>query len=280
MPFQGIIIGPTQPQYVEPISTAIPQQVPNKIKKKIGKNQYIDLGSLLPRKTFTTPSNTNFSLQLDAKSTISLVPYQNLRKIYTIEQWTTAFISFTAIYTKRCPIEASQLLKYAEIVRDLDRRNPGQAWLVYDQQFRMLPENHLIPWDRLLAEFWLMSANASFQTCQARSPFRSFRPNRFNQNQTRNTKLIEQTCWTYNRRGFCGENSCKFQHRCGFCRGSHSALHIQSKFTTSYSKYSYHSHWTSKHQPSSQYSTKTHIKPNWLHQLNLTGLSIFNRIQG
>ena len=223
-PFQGINMGSTQPQYVEPISTPISQQVSNKIKKKIWKNQYIDLGSLLPRTTFSTSTNTNFSLQLDAKSTISLVPNQNLRKIYTIEQWTTAFIRFTAIYAERFPVEAPQLLKYAEIVRDLARRNPGQAWLVYDQQFRMLRENHLIPWDRLHTEFWLMSANAPFQTRQARSPFRSFRPNRFNQNQTRNTKFIEQTCWTYNRRGFCGENSCKFQHRCGFCRGSHSAL--------------------------------------------------------
>ena len=223
-PFQGINMGSTQPQYVEPISTPISQQVSNKIKKKIWKNQYIDLGSLLPRTTFSTSTNTNFSLQLDAKSTISLVPNQNLRKIYTIEQWTTAFIRFTAIYAERFPVEAPQLLKYAEIVRDLARRNPGQAWLVYDQQFRMLRENHLIPWDRLHTEFWLMSANAPFQTRQARSQFRSFRPNRFNQNQTRNTKFIEQTCWTYNRRGFCGENSCKFQHRCGFCRGSHSAL--------------------------------------------------------
>ena len=147
-PFQGINIGPTQPQFVEPISTPISQQVSNKIKKKIWKNQYIDLGSLLPRTAFTTSTNTNFSMQLDAKSTISLVPNQNLRKIYTIGQWTTAFIRFTAIYAERFPVEAPQLLKYAEIVRDLARRNTGQAWLVYDQQFCMLHENHLIPWDR------------------------------------------------------------------------------------------------------------------------------------
>ena len=37
MPLQGINIGSTQPQYVEPISTAIPQQVSNKIKEKIWK---------------------------------------------------------------------------------------------------------------------------------------------------------------------------------------------------------------------------------------------------
>lgn len=235
MPLQGMNIGSTQSQYVEPISTPISQQVPKKIKKKIWKNQYIDLGTLLPRTTITNISNTNFSLQLTAKSQLSLVPNQNIKKIYNIEQWTTAFIRFTAIYTEQFPLESPQLLKYAEIVRDLAKRNPGQAWLVYDQQFRMLRENHMIPWDRLHTEFWVMSANhySPLQSRQTKMPFRSFRTNRFSQGSNRNPKFIELTCWTYNRRGFCGEPWCKYQHRCGYCKGPHPASRCRPTRTTS-----------------------------------------------
>ena len=143
LPNEGINLNTSMFQYAEPISTAISQQLPHKIKKKIWKNQFIDLATLLPL-TYANNTNTNFHLQLSSKAQISLVPNQT-RKIYNIEMWTSAFLRFMAIYTERFPIEAPQLLKYAEIVRDLARRSTGLSWYLYDQQFRMLRETVQIP---------------------------------------------------------------------------------------------------------------------------------------
>ena len=219
MPIEGTtIINQPQMQFMEPISAAISMQIPNKIKKKIWRNQFFDIAVLLPR-TYSENSNTNFSLQLSDKSQISLVPNQAIKKIYTIESWTSAFLRFMAIYTEKSPMEAPHLVKYMEIVRDLARRSQGMSWYIYDQQFRMLRETVPIPWGRLHTEFWLMaSSTPNFRP--NRQPFHANKSNRSN-NQGR--KFLERTCWTYNRRGFCGDQSCSFQHKCGYCRGSHPA---------------------------------------------------------
>ena len=60
-----------------------------------------------------------------------------------------------------------------------------------------------------------------------------FSDERFSQGSNRNPKFIELTCWTYNRRGFCGEPWCKYQHRCGYCKGPHPASRCRPTRTTS-----------------------------------------------
>ena len=232
MPTEGISLNSMHFQYAEPISTAISCQIPNKIKKRIWRNQFIDLAVLLPR-TYASNNSPNFQLQLSSKAQISLVPNQT-RKIFHIESWTSAFLRFIAIYTERFPMEAPQLIKYTEIVRDLARRSTGQSWYLYDQQFRMLRETVQIPWGRLHTEFWVMASNSPSQK-PFRNNFRQTRSTQFNPS-ARNRKFHEYTCWAYNRRGICGERSCKFQHRCGLCKGSHPATNCtaQTRSPTQY----------------------------------------------
>ena len=52
----------------------------------------------------------------------------------------------------------------------------------------------------------------------------NFRPNRqpFRAN-NQGRKFLGPTYWTHNGRGFCGDQSCSFQHKCGYCRGAHPA---------------------------------------------------------
>ena len=77
----------------------------------------------------------------------------------------------------------------------------------------MLRETVPIHWGRLHTEFWVMaSSTPNFRL--NRQPFRA-------NNQGR--KFLGRTCWTDNRRGFCGDQSCSFQHKCGYCRGAHPA---------------------------------------------------------
>ena len=49
-------------------------------------------------------------------SKISLIPNTYTKKITSIEQWTTAFIRFAAIYGRKYHKEMSKLMKYAEII--------------------------------------------------------------------------------------------------------------------------------------------------------------------
>lgn len=212
--------------YGESITTPIDTQIPIKIQRKIWENKYIDLAVLLPNTSYTNlNANRRFCLEIGHNSKISLVPNTYTKKINSIEQWTTAFLRFAAIYGLKYPKEMSKLMKYAEIVRDLANRRPGLSWLMYDIQFRCLRQSHRISWDQLHTEFWVMAATTSTFRPQRRQQH-SFQDSQFN-NQPR-PRFLRDTCWTYNRFGHCSNSNCHYEHKCGFCRGKHCAKSCQS----------------------------------------------------
>ncbi|MES9971264.1 MAG: hypothetical protein ABW092_14625 [Candidatus Thiodiazotropha sp.] len=215
--------------YGESITTPIDSQIPSKIQRKIWENKYIDMAVLLPNTSYTNiNANRRFSLQISHNSKISLVPNTYTKKINTIEQWTTAFLRFAAIYGLKYPKEMSKLMKYAEIVRDLANRKPGLSWLMYDIQFRSLRQSQRISWDQLHTEFWVMAATTSTFRPQRRQQY-SFQDQQSN-SQSR-PRYLRDTCWTYNRFGRCNNTDCHWDHKCGFCRGRHCAKSCTSNNT-------------------------------------------------
>lgn len=140
-----------------------------------------------------------------------------------------------AVYTEKYPFEAPQLIKYCEIIRDLANLKPGTAWSMYDQQFRLIREDHLLPLDRIHYELWKLadSPNTSNQSSLSnfRRPQKSF-GNQYNSRAFQSpVRVINNTCWTYNRKGYCRNPSCTFQHKCGYCKGTHSAIKCKPTFT-------------------------------------------------
>ena len=79
--------------------------------------------------------------------TVSLEPVQNTKRIATIDQWTSAFQIFVAIYTVRFPETAPALMKYSATVRDLAAKNAH--WRYYDENFRYLRQKSLFPWGEI-----------------------------------------------------------------------------------------------------------------------------------
>ena len=212
--------------YGEPITTPIHTQIPPKIQRKIWENKYIDFAVLLPNTPFPHSNlNQRFSLELGQNSKISLVPNTYTKKINSIEQWTSAFLRFAAIYGLKYPKEMPKLMKYAEIVRDLANRKPGLSWLMYDTQFRCLRQSQHISWDQLHTEFWVMAAATPTFRSQPRQqqPFQGRQS--FNQQRS---QFLRNTCWTYNKVGRCNNTECHYEHKCGLCRGRHCAKSCQT----------------------------------------------------
>ena len=83
MPSQGINFDRFSFEYAEPISTSISVLIPLKIKKKIWKNKFVDLGRLLPKTGLQ--QKQHFSLELGINQDISFVPEKQTCKIYTTE---------------------------------------------------------------------------------------------------------------------------------------------------------------------------------------------------
>ncbi|XP_052791565.1 uncharacterized protein LOC128225693 [Mya arenaria] len=211
--------------YAEPISTPISHQVKKSIQHDIWRNKFIDLASLLPSLSSSSQTPVQYTLNLDQHSNISVQASSRLRKITSIDTWTTAFLRFVAIYTAKFPFETPQLMKYGEIVRDLAARRPGLAFAQYDTQFRMLRESVLLPWDRLHTEFLLMASTSyhpptqSFRSHQQANTSCPSCPRRFHPN----------TCWNFNRSTKCRSQHCPHPHICGYCLGPHPAYNC--KFT-------------------------------------------------
>ena len=83
------------------------------------------------------PSDPKYNFTVNTKSNqpvFSLEPVQNSKRLNSIDQWTSAFQSFVAVYTVRFPDMAPALMKYSATVRDLATKNAH--WKYYDENFR------------------------------------------------------------------------------------------------------------------------------------------------
>ena len=126
------------------ISVPLASRVPEKIQAKIWANEYVELGILCA--SLPGDPKYNFTVKTSATSTqpvVSLEPVQNTKRITTIDQWTSAFQIFVAIYTVRFPDSAPALMKYSATVRDLAAKNAH--WRYYGENFRYLRQKSLFP---------------------------------------------------------------------------------------------------------------------------------------
>ena len=87
------------------------------------------------------------------KATPHLTTKQPKLEIYTIDQGTSAFIVYVAIYAERYTLDTSGLVKHIEIVRDFGSRG-GHAWRIYDDNFRTCHSNDpsRLKWGDFLGE--------------------------------------------------------------------------------------------------------------------------------
>ena len=98
---------------IDSISSDISIGVPDYIKEKIAKCEYIDIGSLLPN-TIHIENSQNLTIYQEE---LVLQKTQNKVKIDNIDQWTSAFIVFISIFCKVHVSRFQELLKYLHTVR-------------------------------------------------------------------------------------------------------------------------------------------------------------------
>ena len=134
------------PQSLPLHTTELGADLSYRIRSKIWANKYVDFFELInkvqPRQMTVS---TGYSHQI-----ISVMPQSKGRQISTIDQWTSAFLVFGAVYTQRFPEVAPGMFKYCEVVRDIAQTGPPFAWRQYDEQFRSFRQSNPtnFPWDQ------------------------------------------------------------------------------------------------------------------------------------
>ncbi len=223
------------------VCSPVGANVPQTLKEKIIKGEYIELGQLL--ETSMPKKVSNFTLNMNNEGQIVWEDCRPKRRITSIHAWTTAFIIFSGVFLEAHPHRTQELLKYMSLIRTAAARYQGYGWREYDRQWRLRQASQpLRSWAAIDSELWSLYAASGLPVQYTRQNIRGVsHPNTTAFSTTsfrgpgpvrsQNTKMLpgqqgrtnrntfNQVCFAFNAAG-CGRNPCKFQHSCTKCRGA------------------------------------------------------------
>lgn len=175
------------------------------MKNKICQNKYVDLVKLLPKDDLT--SDKSLRLQSAGNSEYKFVASKPKKSIKSIEQWTSVFLKFLAVYSEKYPKQVPAVIKHCEIVHELASRSFGLAWLTYDKQVRKDIEVRSIPWGQLHYEYWVMATTFRQPPTQA-----NFCVKHGQQRVSIKNKFPQGFCYAYHRSGRYHTQQCQSKH--------------------------------------------------------------------
>ena len=136
-------------------AVSLTHRVPDKVKKQIWANEYVDFALLL--NSSLTQSDDHYTFKVDkgegGKPALILAPNPKRQTVQSIEQWVSAFQVFVAIYSEKAPHDTPALRKYGSVIREL--ASQGANWRFYDGNFRTIRQTQGAPWDQIHAKLWL-----------------------------------------------------------------------------------------------------------------------------
>ena len=194
-------------------SLPIDARVSAKLRAKILKNEFIDLGALATNPTLESKYQVVLHNEGGTQPpSLALEPVTKTRKLLTISSWTSNFMVFVGVYTSQFPSEAPALMKYGEIVQDLAAR--GHDWHYYDENFRYLRQNQpsAFPWGVIHWELWMRSQ-------QPVSKKQSPPGNSFRSRLSESSIVPKGYCFKFHKKAQCA--GCSFKHSCPKCEGAH-----------------------------------------------------------
>lgn len=181
--------------------------VPLQLKEKIWRNEYINLSLLLKGSIELNEFCSGGSIQLNNESgCLETRPKSVKQSVYSIEDWSDAFIIFCSIYWHKFPEATQPMLKYLAMIREADHKFSSTGWRAYDQQFRLKQSNPITrqSWGSINSELYVRTMiehtkSTFIKPLSERSP-----------------PVREFTCNDFNY-GFCSRAQCKFKHACMAC---------------------------------------------------------------
>lgn len=139
---------------VTAISDPVGYDVPQNIKDKIANSQFVDFAVLLDKGgVFQHEVKSDQMVTMNEKGHLMLCDQKPTKEL-SIDEWTSSFIVFLAIFLQSHPGRAQEMLKYCQLVRTAASRY-GKGWLDYDREFRFRqmahPERY---WGMIDYELW------------------------------------------------------------------------------------------------------------------------------
>ena len=148
--------GPSQHIVLNEHDLTLPP-LPEKLRSKISKREYIDFNELLSDNMYPHPSfassQHNFTLTVDPQdaTTLAFVPSQRKkRRIDGLSSWLEAWNVFLRSTISIYPSLAPDLLAYQAQICKFSRKFKASAWLMYDTAFRYMAASHVaMSWEKV-----------------------------------------------------------------------------------------------------------------------------------
>lgn len=194
----------------------------NALKAKIIEGKYIDFASLLGGE-----SKEKLTLSVGKDNELSLKTNSGNLKITSFDQWLKCFLIYSSVYAEAHPEDALGLFKYCYTVREIFSKYGGNAWLLYDSEFRKLRQgDQAISWGLVHVELELSVTAPSRRQTQMpgiQGNFRAFK----------NNTVPKSYCFRFHGSGSCNRgDKCLFKHTCYKCQQEHSSLFCNNQATT------------------------------------------------
>ncbi len=188
--------------------------ISSKLKNQVWKGEYIELGSLMPKKEIRSSNGGD-----DGQSTAA----SKGKAPANIAEWCYLFNIFASVYTQKYPYAAPQLFTYVNKITAMQKRDRyTYIWRYYDELFRKLKsECPKMVWhlknEAVFDDAVDMHERVSNGTRRSR-----YGDNDKQTNQKKTRTKSKNTCRKWNWKT-CKYTDCIYAHVCALCRGAHTA---------------------------------------------------------
>ena len=191
------------------------------VKSKICSGKFVDFSLLLSKNYQSLEDDSQKKLQgfQDDEGNLTFKSVKPKKSTLSIDQWSSAFITYMSVYLTMHADDLQGMLSYAELIRGAARDHPDSvAWRLYDEHFRSKKASDpLRPWGMIDNQLWL----AMF--CK---PPKISNENRKSEKSEKSGKQNETNiCRYFNTPKGCFKKECFFKHVCSGClKKGHSAF--------------------------------------------------------
>lgn len=196
--------------------------IPGRLAQRIWRGEFIEMEELLPENAARYASEENPSKAKEKNNT----------KIVSPLAWVECFQAFTAVVACKSPERVPDLLAYSTLIVHAARQFEGDAWLIYDRNYRQqAAAMQLTKWAEVNTSLWTlafsqakpaphcshcMSVDHRANDCPKSKKLDKSTPSQGNTSGERVLPICRD--WNF---ATCRSSTCRFRHVCLDCHGLH-----------------------------------------------------------
>lgn len=197
--------------------------VNSKIKSQIWANEYVDLGALLHKSDPTKQWFLSVEQGTDQPKLLMQQSSSKPKIITSFEEWMAAFQLFMAVHAERDVSHIPAMLKYAQLVRELNTNFGLKPALYYDESFRQSRQLSSADWGKMDCDLWVKAS--TLPIAHSSKVFRA--PENGGVRTPKSGEIIPKGfCYRFHETE-CKLQSCAYKHDCYKCGGKHPARQCQ-----------------------------------------------------